>query len=480
MGFMSRIRRALSPRNTYEGAQRTRRLSGWRTTDQTIDALLKSQGEKLRQRARYLVRNNAHASNACEAFVAAAVGIGIKPSCLVADPALKDLVQRTWLQWTDEADADGLTDFYGLQALAVRAMFEAGEVFIRFRPRRPTDGLTVPLQVQLLESEMLPFAKNETLAGGNRIVCGIEVDAIGRRVAYHFLRSHPGDVAASTAGETVRVPAEQVLHVFKPLRPGQLRGQPWITPAIVRLYLLDLYDDAELDRKRTAALFAGFVIKPDPDGTMFSGTDTDADDTPIAGLQPGTMTELPLGWDVKFSEPADVGGAYELFQYRNLTAAAAAMGIPYAAMTGDLRQVNYSSIRAGLVEWKRRVEQFQHETLVFQACRPIWRRWVETAALAGVLPLDRAAELQAAVKWMPPKWEWVDPAKDVRAELEAIAGRLKSRSDAIEETGEDPEEVDRRIAADLEREKRLGIPPAPAPAASTPPAVEPNETEEPK
>ena len=65
----------------------------------------------------------------------------IKPSSLVEDGALKDQIQRLWLAWTDEADADGLTDFYGLQTMAARAMFEAGECFFRFRPRRLEDGL---------------------------------------------------------------------------------------------------------------------------------------------------------------------------------------------------------------------------------------------------------------------------------------------------------------------------------------------------
>jgi Phage major capsid protein E/Phage portal protein, lambda family len=76
------------------------------------------------------------------------VGCGIKPSSLVQDRMLKDQIQRLWLAWTDEADADGLTDFYGLQTMAARAMFEAGECFFRFRAHRPEDGLTVPLQLQ--------------------------------------------------------------------------------------------------------------------------------------------------------------------------------------------------------------------------------------------------------------------------------------------------------------------------------------------
>ena len=30
---------------------------------------------------------------------------------------------------------------------------------------------------------------------------------------------------------------------------------------MVRLFLFDQYDDAELDRKKTAAMFAGFITK---------------------------------------------------------------------------------------------------------------------------------------------------------------------------------------------------------------------------
>ena len=102
---------------------------------------------------------------------------------LVEDGALKDIIQRLWLAWTDEADADGLTDFYGLQAMAARAMFEAGECFLRFRPRRPDDGLTVPLQLQMLSSEHLPLGKCDTLPNGNEIIFGIELDRIGSRLA---------------------------------------------------------------------------------------------------------------------------------------------------------------------------------------------------------------------------------------------------------------------------------------------------------
>ena len=82
----------------------------------------------------------------------------VKPSSLIEEPELKAQVQRLWLDWTDEADAEGFTDFYGLQRRATPEVFLAGEVFLRFRPRRPEDGLTVPLQVQMIPSKMLPLS----------------------------------------------------------------------------------------------------------------------------------------------------------------------------------------------------------------------------------------------------------------------------------------------------------------------------------
>jgi lambda family phage portal protein len=451
----------LVPSTGFNGAQMQRRLMAWRAGGESINSLILQGGELQRARARQLIRTNPYASNPAASFTAHAVGCGIKPSSLVDDPELKDRIQRLWLAWTDEADADGLTDFYGLQAMAARAMFEAGECFLRFRPRRPDDGLTVPLQLQMLCAEHLPLGKCETLPNGNEIVFGIELDRIGRRVAYYFHRSHPGDVRQQRGTDLVRVPAEQVLHVFHPIAEGQIRGVPWVAPAMVRLWLLDQYDDAELDRKKVAAMFAGFVTRPGPDDVM--GEDSaqkDQDGAALIGLQPGTMQLLLPGEDIKFSDPADVGGSYEAFQYRTLLACCSAMGVPYTNVTGDLRQANYSSLREGKLEFRRRIEQFQHGTLVFQLCRRVWNRWLRDAVLSGALDLPGFAQNAApylAVKWIPSKWDWVDPLKDRKAEIEAIEAGLNSRSDVIESEGYDAEEVDRRIAADHAREEELGL-----------------------
>jgi capsid protein len=139
MGLFDRFRRRstggpAAVRARLEGAMAKRRLRGWNPPLENINALVASGGPRLLARSRELVVTNGYAANACEAFAANLVGDGIKPSSLIEDAGLRDRVQRLWLAWTDEADADGLTDFYGLQAMVAREMFVAGECFVRLRP----------------------------------------------------------------------------------------------------------------------------------------------------------------------------------------------------------------------------------------------------------------------------------------------------------------------------------------------------------
>jgi capsid protein len=176
----------------FEAGLANRRLKGFQPSRAHLNTLIAAAGPDITARARLLVRNNGYAANAIESRAGNVVGAGIKPSSLISESDLKAELQKLWLDWTDEADTEGFTDLYGLQRRAAREVFIAGEVFFRFRPRRPQDGPSVSLQLQMIPSEMLPLNRNEALPGGKVIRQGIKFDAIGRRVAYHFLRRHPG------------------------------------------------------------------------------------------------------------------------------------------------------------------------------------------------------------------------------------------------------------------------------------------------
>ncbi len=468
-GWFARIRSVFGQPPVHEAAGRGRRALAWRPGNPGAVAALLASGEDLRIKSRDLVRRNAWAQAGIEAFVANAVGTGIKPQSLSTDDAFKADVQALWRDWTEEADAAGQTDFYGLQALACRAMLEGGECLIRLRPRRPEDGLSVPLQLQLLEAEHLPMTLNVDLPSGNVVRSGIEFDNLGRRVAYHLYRSHPDDgrlapMSGQGGLDTVRVDASEVIHLFRVLRPGQIRGEPWLSRALVKLNELDQYDDAELVRKKTAAMFAGFVTRQSPEDNLMGEGLPDETGISLVGLEPGTLQILEPGEDIKFSDPADVGGSYGEFLRTQFRAVAAALGITYEQLTGDLTGVNYSSIRAGLLEFRRRCEMVQHSVLVHQMCRPVWAAWMKQAVLSGALIAPGFARGGAArrrqylrAKWVPQGWQWVDPEKEFKAMLVAIRAGLMSRSEAISTFGYDAEDTDREIAADNARADALGL-----------------------
>ncbi len=491
----------------FDAAQSHRRMRGFRATRAHVNTLIAASGETITARARWLVRNNGYAANAVDAFANHVVGDGIKPSSKIADAARKEELQKLWLAWTDEADAEGLTDFFGLQRRAAREVFLAGEVFLRIRARRPEDGLTVPMQLQMLPSEMLPQDMTRVLPGAGSIRQGIEFDGIGRRVAYHFLRRHPGDMTdPGLAGETVRVPASEVIHILDPVEAGQLRGVSRFAAAVVKLFTLDLYDDAELERKKTAAMFAMFITSPAPETALDPAEDdleveqgkinfqfgADGESCPFLNLHGEAgedhsdfiCTRLDPGEDVTTPSTPDSGSTYEPFQYRTLLQIGAALGVPYGYLTGDTAKGNFSNTRIALVDFRRRISAFQHSVMVYQLCRVVWTRWMDMAVLASAIDLpgyatDRRAYLTC--DWLPTKWDWIDPAKDAAAEILQIEAGLKSRTQAIAERGYDAEQVDREIAAERKREADLGLdfrrPGSPAQAAGGSSADQGGETD---
>lgn len=464
MGIFSRFSFGRDKPKAFDAGKANRRLRMVPTSQEAINTTIRRYGKSVVARSRYLTTNNADASSAKEAFASALVGCGIKPSSLVKDAALKQAIQELFLRWTDESDADGLTDFYGQQAIIAAEMFEAGECFVRIRSRRPEDGLSVPLQLQILPAEMLDLDYNQNI-GLSRIECGIEFDAIGKRIAYHFWRSHPGDDQNPNRGERVRVPASEVLHLFRPIRAGQIRGVPHTVSAIVTAAVIDAFEDAMSERMRAAALIVGAVTRPTVDDDEHplegEGVDTTTVEGAI-GMEPGAVLDFQPGEEFNLHSPPDAGVSYEPFVLRQKMKMAAGYGVTYADMTGDLRQANYGSQRGGLVQFRRRIEAVQHHVMAHQLCRPIWQRFIREAVLIGALPIrpaDFLADERAftAVKWIPPRWDWIDPEKDLKAEKLAVDELFKPRSDVIEGMGYDPEEVDQRIAADQAREEALGL-----------------------
>ena len=203
----------------YDGAAKGRRTDGWRAPGSSADTEIGVAGALLRDRMRDLVRNNPHAAKAVAVLVNNVIGAGIMPRAASGDDTLDRKVDALFERWTAECDADGQLDFYGLQTLICREMVEAGEVLVRRRLRRSSDGLPVPLQLQVLEADFLDATKSGAVGAG-RLVQGIEFDPVGKRRAYWLHAEHPGDTygALQNGLQSRPVPASEIAHVYEKQR----------------------------------------------------------------------------------------------------------------------------------------------------------------------------------------------------------------------------------------------------------------------
>lgn len=458
-----------------------RRSRSWRVGSWGPNAAITYALDELRRKSRDQARKNPYAGAAIDRLVDNIVGTGIVPRSIAArsvaglspedaarieaeDAAFRDHLQRLFLAWTDEADSIGAYDFYGLQALAVTGMVEGGETFTRLRTRLPSDGLTVPFQLQVLEGDHCDHLKTD---GTSRIRQGIQFSEIGRRTGYWLRREHPGDGSITGRGfEEVLVPASDICHLYRARRPGQDRGEPWLARALRTLYELDQYLDAELVRKKNAARLVAFVKKTlDADdeelpgaGVLGSGPAED-DGIGVVEMEPGTVQVLAEGEDVTMSDPADVGPTFEPFVREAKRGVAAAVGLLYEALSGDYSQLNDRTLRAALNDFRRAVERWQHHLVVHQWCRPIWRRWIDLALLAGALRLPEGMTHQQAyaVEWVPQAWPYIHPVQDVEGRQKEVQAGFTTRTRIVAQGGYDAERVDAENASDNARADALGL-----------------------
>jgi len=417
-------------------------------------------------RVRHLVRSNAWAGAAVDKWVASEIGTGVQAKPVNGSPEHKVRATRTWKRWIKVSDAQAVLDFYGQQALASREVKEAGEAFARFRWRRASDGLPVPLQIQLIESEQCPRHYNAYAPNGNVIQEGIEINKRGQAAAYWMYRAHPGDTGALTidAGTLVRIPADEIMHIYHPLRAGQLRGIPDMASVIALIFGLDRVQDSVMERQAVANLHAGWFTRPPESANVGplgeARLTDDADGTPIAGMEPGTMSELPPGWGVTFNDPPGAGTDFPEYMRFNLLGFAARVGIPYEVLTGDLRMITDRALKLLLLEFHRLIEMSLWLYTIPMFCGRVRDEWWNMAVLSGALSVANYyddPDFYRETLWVPQGWPNSHPVQDIRADVQAIRGGISSRTKVALSKGEDPNEIDAEQAEDNARADKLGL-----------------------
>lgn len=457
----------------YDAGRNGRRMAEWRAPSSGPNKAIQGLST-IRNRSRDAGRNEWTGASSGRVKSTSLIGTGIVARPKTKNKDVKKSLTEKYDKFLKACDAEGVLDGYGQQVLAALSWDRDGEVFARNRSRRLSDGLPVPMQVQLLEADMCPTFDADSwpdLPPKNRIRSGIELDRVGRRVAYWMYREHPGEAVSGVAyNDLVRIPADQIIHVFEPTRAGQLRGVPNAAPILAKLRTVMNFEDAVLVRQQIANLFTMFVERPvqTTDGANIdplTGREVQytSDGAAMASLEPGTSHELLPGEKVNFSDPPDAGANYGDYMRQQNLGIAAGQGIPYELLTGDTKDVSDRVLRIIVNEFRRYIEQKQWTIFIPQFCEKVRAWWAQAGLISGALSQEEFEEA-FNTRWAPQAWARIHPTQDVDAEIKEIDAGIRSRSSVIGSRGDDPDDVDEERAEDKEREDELGLTPPPPPA----------------
>lgn len=428
----------------YNSAKGGRRGDGWYAPSKSANAEIGIAAQRIRDRARDLVRNNPYAAGYPGLMAAKIIGAGIQPRLAMSgdeNKAARERARGIWDRFCDNCDPEGLTDFYGLQSLGARAESESGEYLVRTIRLPASAKAKFPIQIVIQEGDFIDSGKTEQLENGNIVIQGIEFDKYGRRAAYWLYDQHPGDSGRNflkRSPNSSRVDAADIDHVFERLRPGQVRGISPFAAVAMKMRDLDDYDDSELMRKKIAACFVAFRTRPAGavPSPITPGAAPDSAGRTIEKLAPAMIKTLEAGEEITFGNPPAVDG-YTEYAFGQLYAVAAGLGCTFEQLTGNLKGVNFSSIRVGENRFQDLLDHKQWHVYIPQMCKKTWDRVGQVARITG----DLGANDPWTPRWITPRRRWLDPQTDVDATRDAVRSLQMSPLDAIALGGFDPEEV---------------------------------------
>ncbi len=450
-------------KRNYHAANTGRLFADFMSSNRSADSEIKPDLVLMRNRARQLARDDVYVKRYLELVKTNIVGdngMTLQVKARNADNSLdtigNDIIENAFYQFgmVGNCSADGRMSWVDLQKYVVEATKRDGEAFVQIVKNV---SYKHGIAFHPLEADMIDEMKNERLKNGNEIRMGIEVDSFQRPVAYWVRQRHPGDYDFNSLSlkASVRVPAENIIHVYKMLRAGQTRGEPALAPAMSQVKMLNAHREAELVASRMAASKMGFFISD-------SGEDAPADDydnsVPIIDAEPGTFHQLPAGVDFKPFDPTHPATAFADFQKGILRGIASGLNVSYASLSNDLEGTSYSSIRQGALEERdayRDEQKFFMEHFVLPAYA-VWLYHVMDFNYIPI-PVTKFDKFFNATTFRPRGWQWVDPQKEISAAVMAMHNGIMSMQDVSSQYGRDVEETFSQWQRDKELAESFGL-----------------------
>jgi lambda family phage portal protein len=429
----------------YAAANQGRLFEDFKASNRSADTELRPALTVLRNRARDLTRNDPYAKrflNLMRVNVVGESGLNMQVKARNVDGSLdvigNEQIERAFADWARDCTVDGMMSWNDVQQYAEEAMKRDGEAFIEI-VRGPSFKYGFALNP--IEADLIDEQKNQRLPNGNEIRMGVELNRYRRPIAYWVRQAHPGDFDYTTLNQavSVRVPAERILHFYKPTRAGQTRGETAFAPIMTSLKMMSAHREAELVASRLAASKMGFFVSDT--GDDFNADDYD-DKVPIYDAEPGTFHQLPKGVDFKEYSPSHPTTAFSDFQKGILRGIASGLGVSYSSLSGDLEGTSYSSIRQGALE-ERDFYKLEQRFLIEHLAHPIYAAWLRHVMEFGFIsiPVTKFDKFYTATIFRARGFSWIDPQREMTASVMGMHNGLLTPSEIAAADGRDIDEV---------------------------------------
>jgi len=449
----------------YTGANGGRLFADFIASSFSADSELKNSLPVLRNRSRDLSRNNEYAKRFLHLIKTNVVGehgfsaqVRARNADRSLDAAGNAIIENSFKAWgrMGHCEVSGRMSWLDCQRFVAEGLARDGEVFVKkIRNRQFKDGFTL----QFIEPDLVDHDKNGVNERNkNEIRMGVELDDFHRPVAYYVLTEHPNDsfYNKQKSRKHVRVPADEIIHVFMPNRTHQTRGEPFMAPAISALKHLAGWRESALVAARASA--AKFGVITTPSGDEFVGDDETTDGLDLISFEPASIHQLPAGHNFEMVDPKHPTSSFAEFETAMLRGIASGLNVSYTALSNDLTGVSYSSIRQGTIEERDHYRMLQ-SFLIQHFCEPVFRAWLDSALDFGnvPIPLTKYEKFADNVVFRGRGFAWVDPQREIQAAVTGISNGLISMNDVAANYGRDVEELFSQIQSDKEMAERYGL-----------------------
>lgn len=270
---------------------------------------------------------------------------------------------------------------------------------------------------------------------------GVEIDQNYKPVAYW---TKTGNTTCYQAGKGERIPASEIIHIFKQEFPQQVRGFSPLNASIEDLKQLDDYGVAELMAAKVAAVMSLAYERNNQAQTGdFLDSAQAAEDEPgvfAQNIEPGQSTIVPTGYSLKTIQANHPNNGYDAFNKAVLKRVASSLGVSYNRLVHDYESVNFSSLKDAAIDEKIYFSDLQG-FLARNWKEREFRLFVEGLALNGDFSSSKLLELKKYHHFLAPKKPYFDIGKEVLAEKAQLEIGIKNPIQIIEENGYDIDEI---------------------------------------